>query len=289
MKVIYSYEITCLKIILHIEYMKKLPFHIRRQLKKNYKSRLIENPYNWAPPIKILNIESKFKNINETQHQFKYKDSRFYYHKKNDSKYLLILFHGSVGNNSLPVYRGAYYNIKEVDILSISDNLVNKFSNKRLDLSWYLSTNNMDNETMYIDIIDNVIKSKSYKKVLFAGTSGGGYPALKFSSYFNKYAIIGNSQIYLDKHIYWNELIKKIKYHGSLINYDNINDIIKKNGPPKKIYLFQNKLDTHHYDKHFLPFKDFMKKNYSDNLVDIVFYGCKLAKNQHKYFMPVNL
>ncbi|MBA3286194.1 MAG: hypothetical protein H0U27_14215 [Nitrosopumilus sp.] len=121
------------------------------------------------------------------------------------------------------VFRGYNYNIKNTDILCISDALLEKYKDDKMALSWYLSTEKYNFEQTYTEIIECIIKK--YSKVLFCGTSGGGYPALYYASKFNKLCLIGNSQIYLDKYTYFltlNNILEKnndkIVYQGNQLS-----------------------------------------------------------------------
>lgn len=255
------------------------------------KSNFILNPYGWEIAKNINNIETEFNNKDCIRQHFKYKDTYFFYYRKLNSKYLLIFFHGAIDNRvTLPVYRGYNYKIDNADILSINDNFLIKYSTNRLLLSWFLSTNIVDNDIIYIKIIESIINCYPYKKILFLGSSGGGYPALKYSSYFNQYALIQNSQIYLDKYPYYKEMIDIIEDNDNKIIYNNIDIFFKKYGAPKKIYLFQNKLDTHHYTEHYIPFKKFMDITYPNKLDEYIFENSGHAtKSNHKLNLPTNL
>jgi hypothetical protein len=207
--------------------------------------------------------------INEiTDIHYNYKNINFLF-KNKKSKNLIISFHGAINPDTpLPVFRLYDYECKNSDILSISDKILEDNNDKQLLLSWYLSddTNNYDN--IYQNIINYFIQNNNYENTIFIGSSGGAYPALKYASFFNKDCIIYAGQIYLDKYNYFNHFINKTK-----LNLGNINmeDYIKRNGPPNRIILYQNILDTHHYLCHAKKFVEFMNINYC-NIIEVSYF-----------------
>jgi hypothetical protein len=73
-------------------------------------------------------------------------------------------------------------------------------------------------------------------------------PALKYGALFNASIPMSNSQIYLSKYSYfqtWNNILKDL-----LCTHN-----------PKKIILYTNTRDTHHYTKHSLLFQKFCEEN----------------------------
>ena len=211
---------------------------------------------------KINTLDEINVNINN-KNQLIFNKNKFLYSSDINNNQLIVFFHGAIWEGlKPPIFRGYQYNIiPNVDILCLSDILLEEHEDKNLLLGWFLSTEKEDLYKTYTIIISKILEKK-YNKVLFTGASGGGYPAIKFSSYFKKSCLIQNSQIYLKEYLYFNKLKKIV----TDVKYININTFIKNNGPPKKIILCQNQLDTHHYEKHALPFEKFIKENYSNIL-----------------------
>tara|TARA_B100000925_G_C22004608_1_gene473021 strand:+ start:1507 stop:2289 length:783 start_codon:yes stop_codon:yes gene_type:complete len=239
---------------------------------------------------KINSISEVNVNINN-HNQFILKKNAFIYSSKKNNNQLIVFFHGAIWKGvKVPIFRGYQYHssVPNTDILSLSDVLLKDYENKELKLSWFLSTEKEDLFKTYVSIISKILE-KNYKKVLFTGASGGGYPAIKFSSYFNKSCLIQNSQIYLEEYFYFNELKKIVND----VKYTDINKFIKENGPPKDILICQNQLDTEHYEKHALPFEEFIKKNYSNVKCKTNYFKIEApkgsGKHAHHYNLPVYL
>jgi hypothetical protein len=138
---------------------------------------------------------------------------------------------------------------------------------------------------------------KKYKNVIFTGSSGGGYPSLYFSSYFNKIALISNSQIYLEEYYnFLNILKKKLIENNDELLYDHKN--IEKqiiNNYPLMIYLYNNIKDDDLINipnAYYIPFLKFIKDNNLNNILElklfegIIEYNSK--KTQHSIIFPDN-
>lgn len=232
-----------------------------------------------------INTISNYKYQLDDIH-YTYKNYDFLYKNRNKKK-LVVFFHGAFTDKMKErvVFRGYNYKYDNSDILSISDiNL--KLNNKNVLLTWYLSTPNRDNISIYSEIIKSVIKNK-YDKVIFTGSSGGGYPSLLFSSIFNGYCLISNSQIYLEKYVYFDTMLLLMELSKDNLNYD-IEKFILQNGPPKMLYLYNNIYDINHYKNHAIPFNNFMLNNYPKNIKTIFFEGIDppIGKSSHHVQYP---
>lgn len=208
----------------------------------------------------MYNFETKYiKNFNEIEvdnkeYIFKGYSFAFQYKKSNN---LIVSFHGAMNiGNELPIYRFYDYNFENSDCLCLFDEMLRKYKDKQLLLSWYLIENNED---IYREIIENIIKINMYDKVIFCGSSGGGYPAVKYASIFNKNCLIAASQLYLEKYVYFKHFINKTNFNK--IESSNIRNLITKDNKPSKIHVYQNIYDMHHYEEHILPFVELCKNN----------------------------
>jgi hypothetical protein len=218
---------------------------------------------------------------------YKYKSIHFLYKLNGDSNNLLVSFHGSVPTNTpTPVFKGYKITNKMYNILAISDKLIEYDKSKKLTLSWYLTPNNFDYNQVYIEIIS--FFNDKYENMLFTGSSGGGFPSLFYASYFKKYALISNSQLYLPKYCLFKNLYQILD--GNIyLSECNIEKIIDKYGPPKLAYIYVNKNDGHHYHHHFLPFKKFIFNNkLTDQYKLINFIGSTPPENKthHNILYP---
>jgi len=218
--------------------------------------------------------------INNSEIHYKYKKIDFLYKNNLKNNNLFISFHGSIQiTTQKPIFNCFNYNIDNCDILSFSDPLLNLYPS--LLLSWFLPTNTLNTIELLKEIIENIIPR--YKNVLFHGSYGGVYPSLIMGSYFKKYVLINNSQIYLDKYWYY----EKLKIIVNNLVDINMEEYLLKYGLPKKIFMYQNINDEHHYMNHFIPFKKFLNKNFSDEISDFIeFTNDDIAKTHSNLFPP---
>ena len=158
-------------------------------------------------------ILESFNEIKIGNYVYKYKNVDFLF-KNNKKKKILVSFHGAsslynrTGNYPNYTFRCYNYNLENFDILAISDYYLHKLKSQ---LFFYFGCTKINN--IYNEIIENILLK--YDSAVFFGTSGGSYPAIRFSS----------------------ELLKKIDLKVDVIicnpiklyleNYKNINEIKK--------------------------------------------------------------
>lgn len=162
-------------------------------------------------------------------------------------------------------------------------------------VNWSLSTNKYNIECIYKELFTYIINKQKYNKVVFTGTSAGGFPSLKFACKFNCIALISNSQIYLEK--YGSEVNKQgfyhLKYMGEskedkLIYQDRMIESIIQNNKPNKIIIYNNKKDST-YETHVLPLINYAKNIEIYDLFETYFFeynNLPEEKNQHKLQFP---
>jgi hypothetical protein len=227
----------------------------------------------------IYKIDCKeVDDLNQTEsigdYYYNYNGIHFYHKKNNDSKNLIISFNGLIKNKvnelvPLPVFR-SFYN-KQHNTLSLSDKLLEDYSDKNLLLSWFVSPTNSNYFEKYLVIIKFFINK--YDNIIFYGSSGGGFPSLLFASYFNKTALIFNSQLYLEKYWYFKDFINIVNPLLSNENY-NIEYITDNFNKPLHSYIYVNENDVNHYEKHFKPFRKFItNKNLLEKYTFVSFIG----------------
>jgi UDP-N-acetylglucosamine 2-epimerase (non-hydrolysing) len=237
--------------------------HYCRMLNSKLKKAMFKNSYNFKT-ININNLAADLENNKNSNYHYhyQYKQYDFLYKNKRNNN-LLVTFHGSRKlSTPLPIFRLFNYEINNYDIMSFSDPYFKYYD--ALEINWFLSENS-STITNIKNIIDCV--KKRYNKIIFYGSSGGGYIALILSGYFNEYALITNSQLYLQK------IVEKFEY----VNLDNYLITNK----PKKIVIYQNIDDKHHYNEHYKIFINNNKhklniQNYEFNRNDI-----KIEYDQH--------
>lgn len=231
-----------------------------------------------------------FKKIDELsdildmrRYHYQFKNINFLFdHQTKDN--LIVFFHGSVPqfsnieNINRVVFRGYNYTFSNADILSFSDGLMNTYSEYMI--GWFLSTKNNDFDKIYKEIMSYIFERFNYKNILFTGTSGGGYPSIKYACHYKQNALISNSQLYLDKfnrrNIGYNKLRDILRKYDDDIVYDNDNDNIENivmKSIPKKIIIYSNMLDYTYYVD-LIKFCRFMtKKNLDDlGIIDLVLF-----------------
>lgn len=228
-----------------------------------------------------------------TKNSFKYKNINFYCNLKDNSTNLIIFFHGFVQGTGIDriIYRGYNYCIDYTDIISISDGLLNVYD--EFNIGWFLSTKKYKFDIIYKEIFKYFIYSKKYSKIIFTGSSGGGYPSIYWASYFNKIALISNSQLYIENYTYHHKLLNNmINQKNDKLQYINKN--IEKHiltYKPQKIILYNN-IKDYTYNLHTIPFIKFFKNNNLENLLELhLFSGVKTNSDQteHTIFFPDNL
>lgn len=210
------------------------------------------------------------KHIETGNNFYNFKGLNFFSKTKSINNNIVFIFHGSrINNNDKIIFRGYDYNIENTDIICICDYLLGVY--RDYIINWTLSTKNYNVENIYKEVIMHFL-NKKYEKVIMTGTSAGGYPSIKFACYFNATAIIGNSQIYIEKYSGFKKLKTMLESHNDTLIYDekNIEKIIKEN-KPEKIIIYNNYFDTT-YNRDILPFIDFINKNKLESYVDIILF-----------------
>ena len=223
----------------------------------------------------------RIKNIDEIEanktlhytYELPFTDIHFLYSPVPNAKGLLITFHGAYIPTSmqLPLFRGYDYSerIQDISILSITDPLIYEYSDQKLRLSWFLDTEKFPSSEYLLKIFNHVKKMNSNDNILFFGTSGGGFPAIKYASILKTKALVSNSQTLLNKYYYFEEFIEIIESHRDhIIEPHDIRKQIDEYGYPKKLMFYINKLDLDHFNYHAEPFHEYFKKNRKLNILD---------------------
>lgn len=233
--------------------------------------------------------QNKINNLSEIifnkNNFYTYKCVNFLSKTINNPKYLVIIFHGAIEEDKDKnpkdriIFRGFNYTIDNCDILCISDSLIQIYNQYKV--GYCLSTEKHNFEKIYLEIFKFYMKKNNYEKVLFAGSSAGGYPSIHFASIFNQYALISNSQLYLEDYPLFKDFHKNFN-HIEKILYENKNiemQILKSK--PKKIILYNNKFDKT-YKIHTIPFINFMKKNNLIHILDLKLFEGNINLSKKK-------
>ena len=220
-------------------------------------------------------IINELNNIdNNTNNFYNYKGLNFLSKLSSKNKNLVIIFHGAVpgnGKNRI-VFRGYNYEINDTNIVCICDYLLNKYHEYKVN--WTLSTDKHNVEYIYDELFTYLINQQKYSKVIFTGTSAGGFPSLKFACKFNCIALISNSQIYIEEYGtnkcngfgYLKNIVEK---NNDKLIYENkqIEHIIHEY-KPKKVIIFNNKKDST-FKRDIVPFIQYINNNKISHLFQI--------------------
>ena len=241
-------------------------------------------------------IINELNNIdNNTNNFYNYKGLNFLSKLSCQNENLVIIFHGSIPNSQKgqynAIFRGYHYTIDNTDIICISDYLLTKYKDN-YTVNWSLSTKKHANlDLLYNKLFEYIINTKIYKNIVFTGTSAGGFPSLKFGSFFNATVIISNSQLYIENYVNNRGLafIKRYIDNDDEVIYENkmIEKIILQS-KPKQIIYYQNKQDIgpnpHNSYGDCIQFKNFLESN---NLLNICEFFIFIPDNElSKNFNP---
>jgi hypothetical protein len=202
------------------------------------------------------NISNLLEISKSGNHFYNFKGLNFLCKMNPKNSKIVFIFHGARTNKDEVIFRGFDYQIEGTDIICISDYLISIYED--YTVNWTLPTKKHNTDIIYYEIISTLLQKK-YQKVIFTGTSAGGYPSIKFACYFNAFALIANSQIYLEKYSRFQVFKKMLESYGDAVIYENkeIEKIIQNN-KPKKIIIYNNKDDST-YERDIVPFLEFLK------------------------------
>ena len=237
---------------------------------------------------KVNKIETLNDISSDCSFWYEYKGLNFLSKRKSINENLVVIFHGCIPEKTSNVFRGYDFVIENTDIVCVSNMLTNIYPDLRV--SWYLSSKKYDVHGLCMELFRYLLDNKTYKNIIFTGTSAASYPSIRYASIFNKTAITSNPQIYLELNLLYKNAKNRINIENDDFIYDerDIENIIKNNNP-QKIILYQNTLD--HDDDKYSTFVKFMNNGYSDIFEFIPFKGphvCAPNKTQHHYNFPNN-
>ena len=188
-----------------------------------------------------------------------------------EDKTLFVIFSGSreINIDKLPIFkRWSYYQFIDSYVLNIADPMFYKYD--KLSLGWYYGSENESCIEYLADIIDKVKNNLCIdnKKIIFFGSSGGGYVALMMSLYFRDTLHIAiNPQIQINQ--FYGQNFPKVTgidlNKKDLFRRNETISIIQERCLNKynKFLLLQNITDEHDCTCHLFPL---MKKMNIDKL-----------------------
>lgn len=243
------------------------------------------NAYGYTQ-IKIANLGLISKSGN---HFYNYKGINFLCKMNPKNNNIAIIFHGERTNNDRIIFRGYDYEIDGINIVCFCDYLLGVYEDYKIN--WTLPTKKYNIDHIYYEIIGYLLQKK-YDKVIFTGTSAGGYPSIKFACYFHEIALVSNSQLYLEKYPDFQTLTKMLNSHNDSVIYEDkqIEKIILEN-KPKKIIIYNNKEDSN-YVQNIIPFYRFIIRNNLTSLFDLHIFSwdgpISKEKTHHHIQFPDN-
>lgn len=241
-----------------------------RQINNDLENCLYKNSYRF----KTINVNNLENDMIEGNFHYNYKGLNFLSKLSCKNKNLVIIFHGAVPGNGKDriVFRGYNYEIDDTNIVCISDYLLNIYDDYKVN--WTLSTDKHNVEYIYDELFTYLINQQKYNKIIFTGTSAGGFPSLKFACKFNCIALISNSQIYIEEYgknkgYGFDQLKNMVEKNNDKLLYENkqIEHIIYEY-KPKKAIIFNNENDST-YKTHTVPLIQYINNNKISHLFQI--------------------
>lgn len=197
---------------------------------------------------------SSFKDTDKSADGYYFCRGVYYLFKpcKGVSKRLVVNFNGAYSNNitNRVVFRGYNYKFQNADILCICDSQM--LAHPSLRLAWYLDTKDYKFSHLYLELIKELRESFGpYSEIILTGSSGGGIPSLRYAALLEETAIIANSQLYPEKYFYYNTFVRELG--GDMPEPFSIDTLLARCFP-RRIIVYQNKRDSHHFLNHYSPF-----------------------------------
>ena len=238
------------------DYLKIDTLSLQPHYQYKYKYQVRKNE-KWvtAKPYQYLHIN--FKNENNVKYRF---------FREPESKYLLVCFSG---NGNIPTfnYIGAFSKLK-INRLYIKDEFTSETFNKSV---FYVGTNRKNEVMDYISkLIDTISKKINVdkKNIICCGTSKGGYASVLYAlAYGYGHCVVGSPTLYLG-----NSLLVEgnLKEHAKVISGNTDKNSIQwmnnlllsktQDSHKCEIHLIIGEKERR-YDKHLLPFMEFVKNN----------------------------
>ena len=232
----------------------------------------------------------QLENLNDIKigkYHYNYKTVDFMFNYKENTEKMIILFHASIKPNcKLPMFLKQDYENDNVNVLSISDKLL-EYNTKNRNTNFMRCTGFMEStdyplHDIYIEIMKKCIEKSQCKKNIFVGPCIGAKPAVYFGSLLNGIIVILNGYLYQSK-----ENIAAFEKNagfkeGSSILY-NIEDMIV-NSQPQFINMYINKQDLLTMDMN-IKFINFCKR-VIPNKFEVIKFDYMTDKGAHHSFFP---
>lgn len=178
------------------------------------------------------------------------------------SETLLVVFHGALEHYAvLPIFPGANVT-SSLDVARVSLSDPSLYLSPTLPLAWFAGSQvQPDLQDVTTRLIEKLLKSTGAKRLIFFGSSGGGFASLiQAVSFPGSVAVVANAQTdvlrYHEDHVRnylstaWdNDRVRFVEN----VEFSAIEAFRKTGNRPKIVYM-QNSTDTFHVNGHLRPF-----------------------------------
>lgn len=171
---------------------------------------------------------------------------------------LVVAFHGGMPINSKakPLFYQRDLDLPGVDVLSLADANIHRLS-KWPYIAWFFGTEKNPVHLTYERTIGMFVRSQQYARVVFLGSSAGGFPALKFGTMFQGEVLLACPILSPRDYSSFSSVEEDLRRDGDrIVGPDTARGIFAAYGYPKRVWLCYNVLDDHDwgYSRHILPF-----------------------------------
>lgn len=214
----------------------------------------------------------------------------FLYKPSPNSKGLVVVFHGAGvhGDGSrplLPIFRLHDLSIENVSVLSLSDPVLKQYRKNDLLLSWFLDTHRYQPSLYIQEIIAHIKLRENSQNILFMGTSGAGFVALKYACIFKEKVLVSNAQFFIQSFFYYQKFDAVLcKHNDAVTETINAEHLLAKYGLPKKVIVYSNTCDNEHHEGQALPFVQYMQNTCPTDCIELRTFsdtGDGLGKDAH--------
>lgn len=195
--------------------------------------------------IEYVELDNCLDNLKFGKYHYKYDDIDFMLNYKNNALKTIIIFHAKVNTNDpIPVFHKYNYDEPNINVLSFSDKLLEKY--QFLNSTCFMDLPGENYHERYKNIIDFVLKKTATKTNIFYGSCSGSLPALFYGCLFGEIIFCSNAYIYYEDLENFHN--KRAGFNKNLFIYPKIEEILLTH-KPKHIYLYFNKSDATTYSQ----------------------------------------
>ncbi|GEM_PF-2046909 len=176
---------------------------------------------------------------------------------------LLVFLPSARTHHSWPYYPRLQWEDKfegHFDVLYLSDPYQESSYAEKFGGSWFVGPDGNSKLWEIAEILRVAIKNRGYEKVIFYGSSLGGYASLVLASLIpGTIAVAECPQVYLDKHAGSKFVLDNVALTEKGMQLLNINTLIEQNNATSKYKIICNIGDLH-FRGHVLPLLEEISK-----------------------------